>query len=88
MIAESISPTKPVPNSEGSGFKSDERDETKLSDEYQVGTPPEPVPLAAGQVQRAESALGDAILRFLGVRKGGSKHDPDAVGVVKLTSAI
>lgn len=83
MIADTTTPTRPPTDSEGSSFKSDERDEVKLPDEYQVGTRPEPLPLAADHVHRAESALGDAILRFLGLRKAESKYDPDAVSVIQ-----
>lgn len=35
--------------------------------------------LAAKEVQRTEAALGDAVLRFLRIRKGGPRVDPDAV---------
>lgn len=37
--------------------------------------------LAAKEVQRTEAALGDAVLRFLRIRKGGPRVDPDAVSV-------
>lgn len=38
-------------------------------------------PLAAAEGARAEAALGDAVLRFLRVRKGPPKYDLDAVSL-------
>jgi hypothetical protein len=55
-------------------FTSDKDDKASSTDEYghtRVGV----VPVE----QRAESAMGDAILRFLRIRKGGVKFDPDAI---------
>ena len=64
---------------------------TKSSDDYQ-----EPIPsaverglndsdltpaLAAKEIQRTEAALGDAVLRFLKIRKGEPRVDPDAVSL-------
>lgn len=40
---------------------------------------PEPLALSGDGIQRADAALGDAVLRFLRVRKGPPKYDLDAV---------
>lgn len=42
---------------------------------------PRDTPLVAC-VQRTQGAMGDAVLRFLKIRKGGPKYDPGAVSVV------
>jgi hypothetical protein len=42
-----------------------------------------PPPLAVQENQRMEAALGDAVLRFLRIRKGPRRdeYDPDAVSI-------
>lgn len=47
---------------------------------YELTSSAEPA-LASRQGQRMEGALGDAVLRFLRIRKGpkSDAHDPDAV---------
>lgn len=47
-----------------------------------LSAPPSPVqrdPAAVTGVQGTQGALGDAVLRFLRIRKGGPRYDPDAV---------
>lgn len=50
--------------------------------------PPTAPALATQQTQRMEAALGDAILRFLRIRKGpkAEEYDLDAVGCLRGTS--
>lgn len=47
--------------------------------------PPLAPALAAQQTDRAESALGQAILRLLGIKKRLPRVDPDAVSGIKLS---
>lgn len=47
-----------------------------------------PPALVAKEVQRTEAALGDAVLRFLRIRKGGPKYDPDAVSVLRMFGLV
>lgn len=46
-------------------------------------TPPTPIALATRETQRTEAALGDAVLRFLRIRKGPKReeYDLDAVRI-------
>jgi hypothetical protein len=51
-------------------------------DKYpKVSTPPTPAALATRQTERMEAVIGDAILRFLKIRKGqkGDEYDLDTV---------
>lgn len=56
-------------------------------------TPPTPIALATRETQRTEAALGDAVLRFLRIRRGPKRqeYDLDAVSFPRpqpLTHAI
>lgn len=54
-------------------------DKDAASDEYYAGTGVHVEPVKES-TQRPEGALGDAVLRFLHIRKGPPRFDPDAVG--------
>ncbi|KAI6082735.1 MFS general substrate transporter [Hypoxylon rubiginosum] len=74
-VAEHSRPGTGTPSTDNEilGFK-DDKDPNDL-------IPPTPLGLATREAQRMESALGDAILRFLRIRKGpkGDAYDLDAI---------
>lgn len=52
--------------------------EDERKPEYLLAAP-EPLALSGDGIQRADAALGDAVLRFLRVRKGPPRYNLDAV---------
>lgn len=70
---------KPPSGDRSDSFASDIKDAS--SDEYSLGTPTRIEPVKES-TKRPEGAMGDAILRFLGIRKGPPRFDPDAVSRV------
>lgn len=56
-------------------------DKDAASDEYYAGTRVHVDPIRES-TQRPEGALGDAVLRFLRIRKGPPRFDPDAVSAM------
>lgn len=77
--------TVPSSPSDHGSLKSSERIDVKHASD--LGSPPLS-PLATQENQRMEAVLGDAILRFIGIRKGPKKdeYDLDAVRAHLITN--
>ncbi|KAI9148210.1 major facilitator superfamily transporter [Paramyrothecium foliicola] len=77
----SSTPTGSDVPSEQASVSSKERPDTKDIKDVKDATPPTAPALATQETQRMEAALGDAILRFLRIRKGpkGDQYDLDAI---------
>ena len=76
----STTPTETLSYTKGGQSQGDSLHDDKRDAEYAT-TSHTALPLASQQTQRAESALGDAVLRWIGVRKVPPKFNPDEVSV-------